>query len=393
MLSPLSDDPVAIGQTPQMTKAQPLLSAKQAQRLLAAESSISKQNESNPQLTTKSKTKPVQTSIESKEDTSIDESWVKTAGKEASKAVDSTNDPKATGKAKVLSEEECERAFMDLLKEKNVRGDMEWAQVLPIIIYDGRYSAIQTLKKRKNIFQKYLDELEINEEKEYKKRKQAKIDSFLQMLAECDKITAESRFNDIKELLQDDERFTALERRNREDYALDYVDGLRKKGRRLIVKRFESIIREDESITYHSRFKDVLFRIADGKKPYDIKEFKNERMERDFRKVFESYLDELIKIHDDKRKKEQEDQRRRREIEKKEREQREKDRKKREKKQQEDLIVLFDMLAKEKTLIHAKTQWSEARMLTDLTDDQRYQCFSSSRDGLKYVEDKFEDYC
>jgi hypothetical protein len=139
-----------------------------------------------------------------------------------------------------MNKKERKNAFINLLKEKNVKFDEKWEKVLKRIINDDRYRMIRTLKLRKEFFSKYQrDVLEEKNEMQKHQKEKNRID-FVQMMKECLTIKPGFKFRHLVEILQKEKRFKAV--KNEDDryrYFMDYVKQLAqtKKKEQVITQR------------------------------------------------------------------------------------------------------------------------------------------------------------
>ncbi|KAK2452659.1 pre-mRNA-processing protein 40A [Trifolium repens] len=125
---------------------------------------------------------------------------------------------------------EAKNAFKALLESVNVRSDWTWEQAMREIINDKRYNALKTLGERKQAFNEYLGQRKKIEAEEKRIKQKKAREEFTKMLEECKELTSSTRWSKAISMLENDERFNAVERvRDREDLFESYMVELERK--------------------------------------------------------------------------------------------------------------------------------------------------------------------
>ncbi|KAL3515379.1 hypothetical protein ACH5RR_022281 [Cinchona calisaya] len=125
---------------------------------------------------------------------------------------------------------EAKNAFKALLETANVGSDWTWDQAMRVIINDRRYGALKSLGERKQAFNEFASQKRKQEAEERRARQKKAREGFKKMLEESKELTPSTRWSKAISLLEEDERFKAVERaRDREDLFEDYKEELEKK--------------------------------------------------------------------------------------------------------------------------------------------------------------------
>merc|ERR1719305_715529 len=130
-------------------------------------------------------------------------------------------------KEKRAKAKERKEAFRALCDEKNVTAKTSWSEFSREVAKDERFKAIDKSRERESMFNEYQSEIrkKDREEKE-EKRKIAKKD-FKELLKETADIDRHSHWSDVKKVIENDERYTAVDSSSqRQDWFDDYVQEL-----------------------------------------------------------------------------------------------------------------------------------------------------------------------
>merc|ERR1719445_2982426 len=136
-------------------------------------------------------------------------------------------------KEKRAKAKERKEAFRALCDEKNVTAKTSWSEFSREVAKDERFKAIDKSRERESMFNEYQSEIrkKDREEKE-EKRKIAKKD-FKELLKETADIDRHSHWSDVKKVIENDERYTAVDSSSqRQDWFDDYVQELKDEHRR-----------------------------------------------------------------------------------------------------------------------------------------------------------------
>ncbi|KAI9499368.1 hypothetical protein BDB00DRAFT_796529 [Zychaea mexicana] len=134
--------------------------------------------------------------------------------------------PEKSNEPPQMLEEERIELFTQMLSEKDISPFTTWERELPKMINDERYSLIQPLSKRKNLFDNFCRVL-AQEHKAKKPVTKPPEEQFMSLLKE--EATAKMYWDDFRRKVKNDSRFKAIrEIKTRESMFKDYVKKLRK---------------------------------------------------------------------------------------------------------------------------------------------------------------------
>lgn len=92
--------------------------------------------------------------------------------------------------------------FKEMLRERNVRAESRWAEILPLIQHDKRFNLLKTQGERKQAFSEYTSARSKEEKEEHRKRSQASRDAFVALLAtRRDIVSGFSRYREVEAIL------------------------------------------------------------------------------------------------------------------------------------------------------------------------------------------------
>lgn len=157
-------------------------------------------------------------------------------------------------KEKRAKAKEKKDAFRALCEEKNVTAKTSWSEFSREVAKDERFKAIDKSRERESMFNEYQSEIrkKDREEKE-EKRKIAKKD-FKELLKETSDIDRHSHWSDIKKVIENDQRYTAVESSSqRQDWFDDYVQELKDEHRREKDKKKDRTTRSRSRSRHRSR--------------------------------------------------------------------------------------------------------------------------------------------
>lgn len=137
--------------------------------------------------------------------------------------VPASNDPE------YATPEEAEAAFMKLLKRSNVQPDWTWEQTIRATARDPQFRSIKDPKDRKAAFQKYCQDMVV-QDKERSKERLAKLRSdFETMLKRHPEITHYTRWKTARPMIEGETIFRSTDNESeRRQLFEEYVIGLRK---------------------------------------------------------------------------------------------------------------------------------------------------------------------
>ncbi|KAI4978761.1 hypothetical protein ZWY2020_015514 [Hordeum vulgare] len=196
---------------------------------------------------------------------------------------------------------EAKNAFKSLLESANVQSDWSWDQAMRVIISDKRYGALKTLGERKQAFNEYLNQRKKIEVEERRVKQRKARDDFLTMLEECKDLTSSMRWSKAITMFGHDERFNAVERpKEREDLFENYLVELQKKANTQW-RKVQDRLEDDERYTRLEKidrldvFQDYIRHLE--KEEEEQKRIQKEQLRRqerknrdDFRKMMEEHV-------------------------------------------------------------------------------------------------------
>ena len=125
--------------------------------------------------------------------------------------------------------EELYRKFKDKLKSLGITVTWKWEDASRLLFNEPEWKAIRTFSEKRNLFNEYITELKNKEREEiYLKREKNKA-KFRQLLSEDNTINSDSTYTEAMSRLSYDERWRAVDEKEREDIFEDYIDLIYKK--------------------------------------------------------------------------------------------------------------------------------------------------------------------
>ncbi|KAF7725649.1 hypothetical protein EC973_009456 [Apophysomyces ossiformis] len=153
-----------------------------------------------------------------------------------------------------LSEEERIEQFTQMLAEKDISPYGTWEKELPKIITDERYTLVQSHSKRKNLFNNYCRVL-VQQLKANKPRTKTPEEAYTSLLEE--EASMEMYWEDFRRKVKNDARFKGLrDPKQREMMFKDYIKQLRK-GRGKKEEAYMALLRETKEIHVGMRWRDA----------------------------------------------------------------------------------------------------------------------------------------
>ena len=128
-----------------------------------------------------------------------------------------------------IPREELYRKFKEKLKTLGITVTWKWEDVSRILFNEPEWKAIRTFSEKRNLFNEYITDLKNKEREEiYLKREKNKA-KFRQLLSEDNTINSDSTYTEAMSRLSYDERWRAVDEKEREDVFEDYIDLIYKK--------------------------------------------------------------------------------------------------------------------------------------------------------------------
>ncbi|KAG0171668.1 hypothetical protein DFQ28_000472 [Apophysomyces sp. BC1034] len=153
-----------------------------------------------------------------------------------------------------LSEEERVEQFTQMLSEKDISPYGTWEKELPKMICDERYTLVQSHSKRKSLFNNYCRVL-VQQLKASKPKTKSPEEAYASLLA--DEANAGMYWEDFRRKVKNDARFKGLrDSRHREAMFKDYIKQIRK-GRGKTEDAYMELLRETKEIHMGMRWRDA----------------------------------------------------------------------------------------------------------------------------------------
>ena len=128
-----------------------------------------------------------------------------------------------------IPREELYRKFKEKLKTLGITVTWKWEDASRLLFNEPEWKAIRTFSEKRNLFNEYINDLKNKEREEiYLKRVKNK-DKFRQLLSEDNTINSDSTYTEAMSRLSYDERWRAVDEKEREDEFENYIDLIYKK--------------------------------------------------------------------------------------------------------------------------------------------------------------------
>ncbi|CAF3928907.1 unnamed protein product, partial [Adineta steineri] len=204
------------------------------------------------------------------------------------------NEPQV--KIEYASKKEAMDAFKELLREKNVPSNSTWEQALKLIGNDARYAAIKHINEKKQTFNAYKV-ARVKEEKEAERLKLKQIkDEFEAYLQNCEHMNSTIKYRKAEQLFSHLQVWSAVPERERRELYEDVEEAKALKKRN--VKALKDILSNMSKVTYRTTWQEAQRLLLDNVDFVNDTELQNMDKE-DALIVFEEYIRELERIHED----------------------------------------------------------------------------------------------
>ena len=128
-----------------------------------------------------------------------------------------------------IPKEELYQKFKDKLKSLCITITWKWEDASRLMFNEPEWKSIRTFSEKRNLFNDYINDLKNKEREEiYLKREKNKA-KFRQLLSEDNTINSDSTYTEAMSRLSYDERWRAVDEKEREDVFEDYIDLIYKK--------------------------------------------------------------------------------------------------------------------------------------------------------------------
>ena len=150
---------------------------------------------------------------------------------------DSSRDKKSD-----IPKEEAKSTFLNLMKEKNVSITWKWKQVHNALKDDPRYRVIPRVSEKKKLFSEYVMLTKRAERNMVRNKIEQARNEFKAMLMDFENLTSDSKWSYCVQFFYMDQRYQAVEEKERETLFQDYLDELYEKERKEEKKKREGLI-------------------------------------------------------------------------------------------------------------------------------------------------------
>ncbi|KAI5391628.1 Pre-mRNA-processing protein 40A [Lathyrus oleraceus] len=197
---------------------------------------------------------------------------------------------------------EAKNAFKGLLESANVHSDWTWEHAMREIISDKRYNALKTLGEQKQAFNEYLGQRKKLEAEERRIKQKKAREEFTKMLEECKELKSSTRWSKAISMLENDERFNAVERpRDREDLFENYMVELERKEKendveehRRNLAEYRKFLRPCDFVKVNSHWRKIQDRLEDDDRHLLLKKI-------DRLLVYKDYIRDLEKEEEEQK--------------------------------------------------------------------------------------------
>ncbi|BDA45679.1 probable pre-mRNA-processing protein 40A [Coccomyxa sp. Obi] len=208
------------------------------------------------------------------------------------------------------TKEEAKDAFKELLASVQVSSEWSWEQTMRLIISDPRYSALKSLGEKKACFNEYQQQRKNEEIAEKRQRLKKAREDFTTMLEEAPDLRASTRYSAAQAVLEDDPRWKAVQREERELLYADFIKEKEKKERdakkaerRRRTTAFRALLEKTTSIKVDTPWRKAMVKL-EGEDEYEALD-KLDRLE-----VYQDYILYLERKEKEAKEKEKEERRR-----------------------------------------------------------------------------------
>ncbi|XP_024526718.1 pre-mRNA-processing protein 40C [Selaginella moellendorffii] len=178
---------------------------------------------------------------------------------------DSSSDSEEDGPT--VTKEERVRQFKEMLKEKGVAPFSKWEKELPKILFDPRFKAIAGHTERRSIFEHYVRTRAEEERKEKRAAQKLAVEGFKQLLDEANssnEFSASTTYENFASIWNQDPRFEALDRKERETLLNERILPLKKAEEERakaayasVSSEFQAMLKERNDITSTTRWSKI----------------------------------------------------------------------------------------------------------------------------------------
>ncbi|RCN33509.1 FF domain protein [Ancylostoma caninum] len=189
---------------------------------------------------------------------------------------------------------EAKEKFQELLKEAELHGKSSFSSFGSKFGKDPRFKAVEKMRDREDLFNEYVGELHKKEKEERREKKEKAKKEYLAMLAEQTSFTRKTKWSTAKKLLENDERFKAVESSSsREQMFRDHVEKLGDESLSDIEEEAEREKRLAADAAIAARQREVEAELGDKLRERDLESERHRMQEHQER--FNALLVDLVK--------------------------------------------------------------------------------------------------
>lgn len=130
---------------------------------------------------------------------------------------------------KNYSKQQLEEVFKDMMKKEGVSSAWSWEDAERLLTKNKIWKVIKTFQEKKQLFNEYIKECRVREKEEYRFKKEKIKMNFRCLLEEDTKISSDSKYSDFAVKYFNDDRWKALDEREREEEFENFLDELEKR--------------------------------------------------------------------------------------------------------------------------------------------------------------------
>ncbi|VDM61801.1 unnamed protein product, partial [Angiostrongylus costaricensis] len=187
---------------------------------------------------------------------------------------------------------EAKEKFQELLAEAELHGKSSFSSFGSKFGKDPRFKAVEKMRDREDLFNEFVGELHKKEKEERREKKEKK--DYLAMLAEQTSFTRKTKWSSAKKLLENDERFKAVESSSsREQMFRDHVEKLGDESLSDIEEEAEREKRLAADAAIAARQREVEAELGDKLRERDLESERHRLQEHQER--FNALLVDLVK--------------------------------------------------------------------------------------------------
>ncbi len=191
-----------------------------------------------------------------------------------------------------LPKEEAYKLFKDMLRRAGITSTWKWEDCQRVLQGESIWKVIKTFKEKHSLFDEYIKECKTRERDEQQLKRDKLRNKFRQILEEDHSLNSDTKFCDAMKKFCTDERWRAIDERDREDLFQDYLDDLEKREnedkriqRDTKIRAFRRIL-EEKRLPATTKWKEICLNFKDDA-------FFNSIDKPDRLKVFSDYVTEL----------------------------------------------------------------------------------------------------